>query len=761
MNSLADRVRAYRAAGLCVLPARFPDKRPAIGAWKDYQARLPTAIEVEAWFANPHPACCLICGAVSGHLELIDFDCAGEAFAAWAELVTMEAPGLLDRLVVEASPSGGWHVAYRCAEPVGGNTKLAQRREDLDGPTEVVRFGKTYRPRQDRDGRWHIVLTSIETRGEGGLFLCAPSPGYELAQGDFATLPVLTVAEREILRRCACVLNTVLSEPHDPQPAGYAGWADRPGDRPGDEFNRRGDLSALLQHHGWTLVREGANQHWCRPGKAGSTSATLKDGAFYVFSSNAQPFEPNRAYSPFAVFALLEHGGDYQAAATALRAAGYGTPPAPAGDVELSGLIQPTLSQQAPTPSPLLPPTLIQPTPAALQFDLQTFADTPERQIDWLWPGVIPRGMLSLIGGKQGLGKSFLICDLAARVSAGQPMPDGTQRPPGKVLLLAREDDASCVLLPRLRAAQADLSRIAWSVFANTATGSPIDLASHVHFLIEAVTTRAFDLIVVDTFAAFAPVGTDANAAQDVRVLLDALTRLARATGAAVVVVAHLRKTGQSFGDPMDAIAGSAQMTAGVRVAALLDQGKSPSERWFRVVKSNLGKIDEQGWTWRFTWPDPFTDGATDMPHLEWSAAGAEYRDHEPGKPSDAPDTTAIRGAILDVLAKGPRSQASVFELVCAKLRREQPRLKKPDVELVLDVLVEEGAAEQWEGSRGAKLVGLPGSQDESPRDKAFRLARENPQLTTRELKALAGCRSDVAGEALHMSKTTTPKGAP
>lgn len=720
--TLADAATSYTSAGLCVLPARFPEKRPAIGAWKDYQTRLPTAVEVDAWFANPHQACCLICGSVSGNLELIDFDCAGEAFTTWSELVTTEAPGLLDRLAVETSPSGGWHVVYRCVEPVSGNLKLAQRREDLDGPAEVVRFGKAYKPRKDRDGRWHLVLTTIETRGEGGLFLCSPSPGYDLVQGAFTDLPILTTDEREVLLRCAWALNSVLPEPQDPQPAGTT-------DRPGDDFNRRGDLPALLMHHGWTLLRDGANQHWCRPGKTGSTSATLKDGAFYVFSSNADPFEANRAYSPFAAYTLLEHHGDYQAAAMVLRSSGYGAPLALTGDVNLAGLIQPT--------------------PTTLSFDLQTFAETPERQISWLWPGVIPKGMLSLIGGKQGLGKSFLICDLAARVSAGQPMPDGTEQRPGKVLLLAREDDASCVLLPRLRSAKADLSRVCWSVFANSVTGSPIDLAAQVNLLIEATSTHAFDLIVVDTFAAFAPAGTDANAAQDVRLLLDALTRLARSTGAAVVVVAHLRKTGQGDGDPMDAIAGSAQMTAGVRVAALLDKGMREGDRWFRVVKSNLGKIDEQGWTWHFHWPDPFTEGASDMPRIVWSAAGEEYEGHELGKPAEAPDTEAIHAALLEVLAKGPRSQASAYDLVCAKLRGEQPRLKKADVELVMEDMADEGAIECWEGARGAKLVGLPGSQGESPEDKAFRIAQEQPGITVRRLRDLAGCKKDTAMLAL------------
>jgi sialate O-acetylesterase len=39
-------------------------------------------------------------------------------------------------------------------------------------------------------------MTLIETRGEGGLFLCAPTAGYGLIQGDLRTPPVLTEASR-------------------------------------------------------------------------------------------------------------------------------------------------------------------------------------------------------------------------------------------------------------------------------------------------------------------------------------------------------------------------------------------------------------------------------------------------------------------------------------------------------------------------------------------------------------------------------------
>jgi hypothetical protein len=753
---IADAAAAYHANGLAVLPARLPDKRPAIGAWKTYQSRLPTAVEIQAWFANSHDGCCLICGAVSGNLELIDFDCAGEAFNSWSELVTAEAPGLLDRLAVETSPSGGWHVVYRSKEPVAGNLKLAQRREDVEGPLEVERFGKAIKPRKDRQGRWHILLTMIETRGEGGLFLCAPTHGYELAQGDFADPPILTADERDVLLRCARALHEVLPEPvagqlvnnpyqFDRQLSGNAGEL-----RPGDLFAQHGDLQALLECHGWSLVRDGENQHWCRPGKTGSTSATLRDGVFYVFSSNAAPFESEQSYSPFAVYAQLEHGGDYQAASTELRRLGFGEErPAVGSDVDLSGLLG-----QQPVEEPLH-------ADSDFGFKAPKFRHTKRREIEWLWPGVIPKGMLSLIGGKQGLGKSFLICDLAARISTGRPMPDGSTRPPGNVLLLAREDDANCVLLPRIESARADTDRIRWTVFTDSTTDMTLDLATCVDRIIAANQFWHLDLIVVDTFAAFASAGTDANAAQDVRLLLDALTRLARCTGAAVVVVAHLRKTGQGDGDPMDAIAGSAQMTAGVRVAAMLDKGIGDGERWFRVVKSNLGQINDEGWTWRFAWPDPFTEGASDMPHIVWSGAGQEYQAKAKGQPEPSTDLLSIRRALLDQLAKGERSQRAVIGIVHTRLQQTNPRIKKVEVEVGVEDIIEsqDGSVEVWEGPRGVKMIGLPGTKpvEESSEERALRVALADPSMSAEYLRREVGCRKATALEALRTARGDHP----
>ena len=99
--------------------------------------------------------------------------------------------------------------------------------------------------------------------------------------------------------------------------------------------------------------------------KSAGCSATLKDGVFYVFSTNAAPFEDRRAYSPFAVYSLLEHGGDFAAAAGALRARGFGSA-VPEPDVDLTAL-RVTAGERDVAAEPVVPgPIDPGPVPASL-----------------------------------------------------------------------------------------------------------------------------------------------------------------------------------------------------------------------------------------------------------------------------------------------------------------------------------------------------------------------------------------------------------
>ena len=212
--------------------ARDPGREAAGSVWLETvpEAAADGAGSFGAWFTDSQPIC-LLTGAVSGNLELIDFDFEGELFTPWTELVEAEAPGLLDRLVVERSQSGGRHVVYRCEAAVPGSAKLAQRIVQAPDEQELTICGKRYRPRRVGDRLRSHSARSSKPVAKGGLFLCHPTPGYMLERGSFQNLPVLTEAERKILIEAAWALNEATPAADD------SGRPTEMGGRPGDEFN--------------------------------------------------------------------------------------------------------------------------------------------------------------------------------------------------------------------------------------------------------------------------------------------------------------------------------------------------------------------------------------------------------------------------------------------------------------------------------------------------------------------------------------------
>jgi Bifunctional DNA primase/polymerase, N-terminal len=300
-------------AGLSVIPiAADGTKRPVI-AWKPYQSRPPTSEELTRWFQEGDVGIAIIGGKISGNLEILDFD-APETFAPWSTMVAELSPDLPYRLPVVPTPTEGRHVYYRCPL-IGGNQKLAQCL-NADGRPETL----------------------IETRGEGGYAITPPSPPachplnkpYILLHGDLAAIPTFTPEERTILLNAARSFN----EHVEPKRVIFGGASPGPsqpkGGRPGDIFNAQAEWSNILEPQGWTRIgQRGEITLWKRPGKweHGCSATTNYAGSdlLYVFSANAHPFEPQNAYTKFAAYALLEHGGDFEAAAKCLAAKGLGS----------------------------------------------------------------------------------------------------------------------------------------------------------------------------------------------------------------------------------------------------------------------------------------------------------------------------------------------------------------------------------------------------------------------------------------------------
>jgi len=561
MPSILESALNYLNAGLCVLPARLADKRPSLPSWKAFQKCLPNETQIKTWFGNAE-AICILCGEVSGHLEMIDFDQKGELFDAWFESVCTTAPELLDHLVVESTQNGGYHVIYRCSEPVCGNIRLAERAIQTLDSNEMIVGGKKYKPRKNGN-QWEVVITLIETRGQGGLFLCAPSPGYEIKLSRLEKVSVVTPEQRDVLLGAAYEMNERLPQPEPLAVTGSEGEG-----RPGDDFNQRGDIRAVLQKHGWTLYKPGDDEQWCRPGKTRGNSATLfKNGVLHVFSSNAAPFEQNKAYSPFAAVAALEHAGDYKKASVALRAQGYGKSETESG-VDLSGIFctQHSVNNQIAASNFLTPRDL---------FNFDTSND-PNTLLGNRW---LCRAGACLVVGQTGIGKSSFSMQAMIAWALGEPLFGITPTRPLRSLVIQAENDVG------------DLSEMFRGVLKGTACTERLsDLQPMLTFVSE--TSRsgtAFhswayglierhkpDLVWIDPLFAF--LGGSASDQETVSAFLrNGLGAIAQSTGVTWMIVHHTNKP------PREADKRAAMVASDF---AYLGAGSAELANWARAVLS-------------------------------------------------------------------------------------------------------------------------------------------------------------------------------
>ena len=290
-------------AGLSVIPIR-PDKSkaPSIGAWKEYQSRIPSEAEIRNMFCG---GCglAIVGGKASGNLEIIDVE-KNANFPEFCDLINEHAPGLLDTLIHVETPSGGHHLFYRCDE-IEGNLKLAMRLGD-DGRPEVL----------------------IETRGQGGYVLTISSPPdchedhreYRLVRNRLTQILRITPEQRSIILASARSFHQIRNE--KVAKGTTTGSSNGNGTRPGEVFAERVSWPDILENHGWSHVAHHDEEwFWRRPGKSTGFSATTNykgNDLFYVFSTNADPFQHETSYSKFYAYALLDHGGDTRTAARTL-----------------------------------------------------------------------------------------------------------------------------------------------------------------------------------------------------------------------------------------------------------------------------------------------------------------------------------------------------------------------------------------------------------------------------------------------------------
>ncbi len=148
----------------------------------------------------------------------------------------------------------------------------------------------------------------------------------------------------------------------------------------------------------------------------------------------------------------------------------------------------------------------------------------------WIVPGEIAAGKVTVMWGASGSGKTFLAVDYSMRV--------GQERP---VLYIAAEDVEGVSI--RAEAWMLHHQPKAKPQLITTEDRPRLLDPAHIDALIEAGRARNAGLIVIDTMGK-SIVGADENSAKDMRLVTDGVERLATETGAGVLLIHHANRNG-------------------------------------------------------------------------------------------------------------------------------------------------------------------------------------------------------------------------
>ncbi|MEX2673411.1 MAG: AAA family ATPase [Phycisphaeraceae bacterium] len=286
------------------------------------------------------------------------------------------------------------------------------------------------------------------------------------------------------------------------------------------------------------------------------------------------------------------------------------------------------------------------------------------RNVEWLWHPRLPLGKLVLGAGDGGLGKSCVTLAIASKVTTGEGWPDSPEqrREPASVLLLSAEDDPADTIVPRLKAAGADLSRVKLlkgvrrAGQARTADECMADLSRDV-LAIERAIERLDDcrLVVIDPVSAYTG-RVDGHDNSEVRAMLAPIATMAERHRVCVVLVHHLNKAGGQGRGALHRVMGSVAWAAASRV--VLSFTKDPDDQRRRLMlnaKNNLGP-DSGGLAYTIR------DSGMGHPCVVWDSEPVVMTADDAMSERDDRTTATDEAAqwLREVLSDGPLARADV-----------------------------------------------------------------------------------------------------
>lgn len=256
-------------------------------------------------------------------------------------------------------------------------------------------------------------------------------------------------------------------------------------------------------------------------------------------------------------------------------------------------------------------------------------------------------------------------------------MPDGgASGQPEVVPIMTAEDGIADTVRPRLEAAGADLERVEVFTEVQMVDGAtrlpsiPMDL-SHVEAL---VTRSGVALVVIDVLNAYLSSKVDGYRDQDVRGALHPLAKMAERTGATVVCLRHLSKTGGA--NAIYRGGGSIGIIGGARAGLLVaPDPDDESRRVLAVSKSNLAE-KPPSLAYRLV-----NDRLHDVARVQWEGAVEHTADGllvTRGEEHRSDDELDAVGVLTDILMGGPLWVAEAIKaMATAGFSKDQAKRAK------------------------------------------------------------------------------------
>jgi putative DNA primase/helicase len=257
---------------------------------------------------------------------------------------------------------------------------------------------------------------------------------------------------------------------------------------------------------------------------------------------------------------------------------------------------------------------------------LERADQTKPKRIIWLWPNRIPQGKLTVFAGNPGVSKSVVTCEVTAIVTSQRRWPDcPNTNEPCEVLMLVGEDGWDDTVVPRLMAAEADLSKIHHLKLVSfndaegmTEKGRQFKFDTDLKLLEKTLDFNPnIRMVIVDPASNYLGKAKMYDEQSVREKVLVPLADLAERKKVSVIVVMHLNKKADL--EAIHRVGGAMAFVGVARNAWLFVRDPKDTEIIYMLqLKTNIAKLDG-GLKYRIADATVEVEGhATEIPKVEW-----------------------------------------------------------------------------------------------------------------------------------------------